>query len=360
MRTAFAWLLITCLLILAGCTDPASPPSPSPSTVAARVITHTLSADDTARYSLTGLLKAEKESPLAFEVNGRISMRYVNAGQHVQKGDLLFELDPRDLEKSVDSASAELAAATASLNTARNDLARHQELHAINAVSRQALERAQLVWHEAATRRKVALARLNQAQLALSHTQLKAPADGLIMQMNGEEGVVIASGTPVGVLAHAGNRDIEVNFPDTLSPPEYALLVTDQGQWPVRLRETSGTASRMGQTQKVRYAVPAEAPNVLLGSAVRVHFENTTVHPEGADTADPLFSVPIAAINERGQGAVVWRIEGQTVQPVPVRVLHTDQATARIQGPLKAGDKIVALGTHLLTPGQTVQERTTP
>lgn len=358
MRTAFAWLLIACLTILTGCTDHAS--TTSASAVAPRVVTHTLSADGATRYSLTGLLKAEKESPLAFEVNGRISTRYVNAGQHVRQGDLLFELDPRDLEKSVDSASAELAAATASLHTARNDLARHQELHAVKAVSRQALERAQLAWHEASTRSKVASSRLNQAQLALSHTRLQAPADGLVIQVSGEKGAVVAPGAPVGLLAHEGNRDIEVNFPDTTSPPEHALLVTDQGQWLVSLREKSGVANSLGRTQRVRYAVPAQAPNLLLGSAVRVHFENAKVQSEGAGTADPLFSVPIAAVNERGKGAVVWRIEGQTVHPVPVTVLHTDQATARIQGPLNAGDKIVALGTHLLTPGQTVQERTAP
>ena len=42
--------------------------------------------------------------------------------------------------------------------------------------------------------------------------------------------------------------------------------------------------------------------------------------------------------------------------PVPVRVLALNSETARIRGPLVAGERIVALGTHLLHEGMRVRE----
>jgi hypothetical protein len=81
----------------------------------------------------------------------------------------------------------------------------------------------------------------------------------------------------------------------------------------------------------------------------------------GASTADRRaaaldFKVPIGALNERGEGAQVWRVSAGTVQPVAVEVLSIDGETARIRGPLTAGERVVALGTHLLTDNMQVRE----
>ena len=68
--------------------------------------------------------------------------------------------------------------------------------------------------------------------------------------------------------------------------------------------------------------------------------------------------VPVGAILERGQGALVWRLtDDGRVQPEPVVLLGLDGEAARIQTSLPPGTTVVALGVNRLQPGQAVRVR---
>jgi multidrug efflux pump subunit AcrA (membrane-fusion protein) len=60
-----------------------------------------------AAQGLSGTVRARVEAPLAFQVGGRILARRVDAGQTVRAGQVLFELDPADLEQAVRAAEAD-------------------------------------------------------------------------------------------------------------------------------------------------------------------------------------------------------------------------------------------------------------
>jgi len=51
--------------------------------------------------ALSGIVCARFETPVAFQLDGRIETQHINAGQHVAKGQALFELDTRDLKQSI-------------------------------------------------------------------------------------------------------------------------------------------------------------------------------------------------------------------------------------------------------------------
>jgi multidrug efflux pump subunit AcrA (membrane-fusion protein) len=67
--------------------------------------------------------------------------------------------------------------------------------------------------------------------------------------------------------------------------------------------------------------------------------------------------VPIGALFDAGKGPGVWVINGNpaTVSWRPVAVQHLNDDDARIIGPLEQGDRIVALGAHLLQEGERVR-----
>ncbi|HNR00395.1 MAG TPA: biotin/lipoyl-binding protein, partial [Trueperaceae bacterium] len=71
-----------------------------------------------AAQGLSGIVRARIEAPLAFQVGGRIIARRVDAGQAVSAGQVLFELDPADLEQAVRAAEADAAAAETAWRTA--------------------------------------------------------------------------------------------------------------------------------------------------------------------------------------------------------------------------------------------------
>ena len=356
------------LLALAGCDDPAitrAIPSPPPFV---KTVAVTGGAGQT--LGLSGTVRARVESPMAFQVGGRISRRAVDAGQAVSAGQVLFELDRRDLEQSLAATEADLAGAEAGLATAEAERARYRQMREQGFTSAQEVERAELAWREAQTRRDAVTARVAQARNALEYGRLQAPAAGVLIDVTGEPGQVVAAGQAVATLAQAGEREVEVYFPDGVTPPAGGEAVLADGAiLPLRLRETAGAVDPQGRTRRARYTVLERQDELVLGAVLRARFADQKatdgggtvkgvagegVAGGGAAGAD--FAVPIGAIDERGQGPRVWRYQDGTVIPVPITVLALDSESARIRGPLVAGERIVALGTHLLHEGMQVRE----
>lgn len=311
---------------------------------------HPLPASAVA-LQLSATLRARIEAPLAFQVPGRITARRVDAGQSVRAGQALFQLDPADLDQAVRAGEAELAAADTALKTAVADGARQRELHARSFVSAQALERAELAVREAKSRRDAAAARLAQTRNARGYAVLASPAAGLLLDVTGEPGQVVGAGQPVALLAQAGAREVELSFPDDVAPPARGEAVWPDGRTiPIVLREAAPAVEPLGRTRRARYTLSQTPEGLVLGSVVGVRFAAAAATGEG-------WTLPIGALDERGQGARVWRIRNGKVEAVAVQVLALDDRSARIAGPLAAGDTVVALGAHLLREGMAVRER---
>jgi len=347
MRIPLPWLAV-CALFLVACNDPAEPRKAAATPPLVKSVA--VRGSSAATLGLSGTVRARVESPLAFQVGGRIARRLSDAGQAVRGGQVLFEMDTRDLQQSVSAAEADLAAARAALATAEADLDRHRQLERQNFVSAQALERAELARREAQTRRDAATAHLAQARNALGYGRLQAPAAGVLIDVTGEAGQVVAAGQAVALLAQAAEREIEVHFPEGVTPPEDGEVVAADGSTlPLRLRETAGAVDAHGRTRRARYTLLEQPESVVLGAVLRTRFA-------AADANASDFVVPIGALDERSQGPRVWRIRDGRVEPVAVEVLALDGETARIRGPLAAGERVVALGTHLLSENMAVRE----
>jgi RND family efflux transporter MFP subunit len=286
-------------------------------------------------------------------VSGRILTRRADAGQAVQAGQVLMTLDPVDLEQTVRTAQADAEASEAALRTAQSDLERLRALRARQFVSEQAVERATLTVREAQSRRDAAAARLAQARNALGYAQLRSPAAGVLLEVSGQPGQVVNAGQPVAVLAQAGEREIEVYFPDGVLPPRTGEAILPDGQTrPLTLREAAPVVDASGRTRRARYTVPNLPETLALGSIVSTRFA------DGGNpaTAQAQWRVPIGALDERGQGPRVWRVRDGRLEPVPVRVLALDDRQATVAGELQANERVVALGTHLLKEDMRVRE----
>jgi RND family efflux transporter MFP subunit len=302
-------------------------------------------------------VRARIEAPLAFQVGGRITSRRADAGQSVRAGQILMVLDPRDLDQALYAAEAEQAAAAATLLTAEADLRRARELAAQGYVSAQAVDRAELQRREAHSRQEAAAARVSQARHAREYAELKAPADGVLIDVTGEPGQVVSPGQTVATLAH-GAREIEVFLPDGVTAPARGTAIVAGGQaLPLTLRELSGAVDPLGRTRRARYAVASGGDHLVLGSVVATRFE---LGRDAAAGATAVFELPIGAVDERGEQPRVWRVRDGRVQAVPVQVLRMDERNAQVAGALEPDDRVVALGAHLAREGMAVRERNTP
>ena len=351
-------LMLTVSLLLGGCGDAPAPRSAE--ALPPFVKTVAVTAGERQTLGLSGTVRARVESPLAFQVGGRISRRAVDAGQAVSAGQVLFELDRRDLAQSLSAIEADLAGAEAGLATAEAELARYRQMREQGFTSAQEVERAELSWREAQTRRDAATARVAQARNALEYGRLQAPAAGVLIDVTGEPGQVVAAGQAVATLAQTGEREVEVYFPEGVTPPGAGeALLADGAVLPLGLRETAGAVDPQGRTRRARYTVLQRQDELVLGAVLRARFaaaDRADADGAGTGAVGIDFRVPLGALDERGQGPRVWRFQEGAVPPVPVRVLALDGEYARIHGPLSAGEHIVALGTHLLHEGMAVRE----
>jgi RND family efflux transporter MFP subunit len=307
-------------------------------------------ATDDWTLTLSGEVRARYETPLSFQVSGRIIERTVDAGMVVEKGQTLFRLDPRDLEENLRAARAEHAAAESALALAASDLERDRKLLQENHISRQAFERQQLVEREARTRLDATRSRVELARNALQYASLNAPAGGVLTTVTGEAGQVVNAGQTIAMLAYHDDREVEVYLPEGVKPPEQgSLLLRGQAQRNITLREVAGSVDPLSRTLRTRYSIGDDSGDLSLGSIVKVRF--TLDH-----TDSNTLGLPLGALDERSDGAFVWVVQDGKLHRVSVKVLDMGPERARISAELKADARVVAMGTHLLREGMPVRE----
>lgn len=334
---------------MTGCHKP-DPPAEAAALQPLRVRLAVAEKGDGERLVLSGEVRARVETPLAFQVPGRIVERRVQAGQSVKQGDLLLQLDEADFREQVRAAEAQLRAAEAEAANAEAERERLAGLIEKRIVTRLDFDRVETLVQ--ATRQRVVAARagLALAENNLRYTRLTAPADGLLLEVNGEAGQVVGAGQPVARLAQAGPREVEVALPQSLArtPPTQGsvLLGGPDGALPVTLREVAGAADPLSRTWRARYRLPdtVEPP---LGSVVRV--ELRLPNDDG-----PTLRVPVGALDERGDRPRVWTIENGRAVAHPVQVRQLAGEEALIRSDLPPGTRVIAVGTHRIEPGLPV------
>lgn len=340
-------ILLLCVLAVAGCGREDAAPAQD---TARLVLTTPVRAAEAAGGRLSGTVRARFETPISFQVEGRILERKVDAGDRVEPGRLLFRLDPQDYIQAVAVAQADLQAATAELETAEAETRRNRDLLEREFISVQAFERVQLTERSARERVDAARARLEQARNRLGYTELEASRDGTLIEVTGEPGQVVTAGQAVGVIAQDGENEVEVHLPERFGIPESGRVV--QGERTVAmlaLREAAGAADAITRTWKARYSITEDDSALRLGSVVKVELDFGQAGPG-------VLEVPVGAINERGHGPQVWIIRGGRAEPVRVTLLDMDTEHARILAELDPGTPVIALGTHLLQAGMPVRE----
>ena len=129
---------------------------------------------------MVGTTLGTQDVPIRARVEGYLETMNFLEGRFVDKGDLLYTIDPQPFQARLVAAQSELAASQTNLAKAISDLARIRPLAEMDAVSQQDLDAA--VAQEAAARAMVRAseAGVDLAEIELSYTRIYAPIYGLI------------------------------------------------------------------------------------------------------------------------------------------------------------------------------------
>jgi multidrug efflux system membrane fusion protein len=151
---------------------------PRPTVKAAKpIVREVVDFDD-----FTGRVEPSAKATLYARVSGYVTKMCFAEGALVQKGQVLFEIDPRPYEAEHDAAKAGLAASEATLKAARAHSERMQALlkGVPGSVSIQEVEQSRAQVDQATANVQLARAKLDEAQLRLQWTKVLSPIDGRI------------------------------------------------------------------------------------------------------------------------------------------------------------------------------------
>jgi RND family efflux transporter MFP subunit len=184
--------LIALALLLAGCGQSHQAAAPAdPVVTVARPTQRSIVDQD----EYVGRFIAVDSVEIRARVSGYLDEVHFTDGQMVRKGDLLFTIDKRPFQTSLDQAQANLAQARANLSFAEADLARGAQLVRDKTITEQTFDQRTQAKRVAAATVAAQEAAVRQATLDLGFTELRAPVAGRIGDRRVSPGNLVTGGT---------------------------------------------------------------------------------------------------------------------------------------------------------------------
>lgn len=339
------------ILVLPGCKPAESARSTPPQPVQVMSVQ---ASPSLVGWSYVGVVRPRTETDLGFRVAGKIVERLVDVGQKVEEGQVIARLDPTDYRLAVEAQEAEILAARSNLDQAVAAEQRYRILMQQGHVAKAALELRTAAADEARGRVERADRSLSLARNQLIYAELKADRRGVVSALPAETGQVIVAGQTVARISRLDGVEAEVAIPEHMVDAVKAARATVEiwggthQRLAASLREISPEADRTSRTFRARFTI--EAPlEVELGRTATVHLAR---HGD-----DRIVRVPLAAVMNDGRGAAVWVVDSNDtrVHRTTVTIAALTRDHALIASGLNTGDRIVALGVHMLDEAKTIR-----
>jgi multidrug efflux system membrane fusion protein len=298
-------------------------------------------------------------------VDGPIMSVEFREGQHVEKGQLLIQIDPRTYQAAVDQAEGQLARDQAQLNDAQVNLKRYAALWGYKAIAKQQYDTQAAQVGQFNGTIEADKAAIETARLSLSFTKITAPISGRIGLRQVDVGnIVHATDTnPMAVITQMQPIAVLFTIPADQLPQVLAKLRAgaqlrvDAYDRADQVKITSGTLETVDNqidpttgTSRLK-AVFANTDEVLFPQ----QFVNCRLLLEVRHGA---VIVPVPVVQRGPQGSYVWVIQKDgTVAMRTVTLGVAEGGNQQITSGLAAGERVVTDGQDKLQDGSKVSIR---
>jgi RND family efflux transporter MFP subunit len=265
--------------ILAGCGEgqrPAAAPTPPTVTVAKPVKRSIVDQDE-----YVGRFVPVDSVEVRARVSGYLDKVHFQDGQPVKEGDLLFTIDKRPFQNTLDNARANLEIAKSNLAYTEADLARARQLVRDKTITEQLFEQRNQAFRNAQASVAANEAMVRQAELDLQFTELKAPVAGRIGDRRVTPGNLVTGGT-------GGNT---------------TLLATIVSIDPIRFEFTFDEASLLRYDRLARVGTDVTGRTTSMPVRLKLIDEQDFVHTGHMDFVDNVVERATGTIRGRAQFA---------------------------------------------------------
>ena len=355
----FSAMLVIAMLSLGACNKPAQQgfqmPTPEVTAMTAKSQTVPL------QRQLVGRLASIRSAQVRARVAGILLKRVYTEGTDVEKGQVLFQIDPAPLKAALHAEEAALAKAKADQMNAALIAKRYRGLDKKKLISSQDLDTALANERTTAAAVKMAEANVEKAQLDLSYATVTAPIAGRAGLAQVTEGALVGQDEATVLTTVEQIDPMYVNFSQSatelqelqgISPMDpdmtsrVAVLMQDGTPYPHDGKlDFSNLAVNPGTgTVSLRAVVPNPDHRLLPGMFVNLKL---TIGEIGH-----AFLIPQNAVMRDGQGAFVYIVDSDG--KVEQRMIKTHGLTSEnwiVTGSINDGDHVVIEGLQKIRPG---------
>ncbi len=337
-RTARLAILLTAAL-LAGCRAKVEPPVSGNLLPAAVRVQTVENKQRVATEEVVGTVRAKLHSIIEAKISGRIEQMLVVPGQNVKMGELLMQLDAREVPAQLDRALAVR-------QQAESDLKRATDLIQQKILSQSEYDNAQ-------SKFRVADAAAKEAEAMLGYTKVIAPFDGVITRKYADVGDLAAPGKSLLEMEDARDLRLEADVPEavishlTLGDKLGVRVSGVTNELEGVVSEIAPSADPNSRTFLVKLDLPA-TPGLRAGQFGRAAM------PVGETSA---LRVQASAVVQRGQMELVFVVVNGHAQ---LRIVKTGKRIGdevELVSGVDAGEKVVVDGAANLVDGQPVEAK---
>ena len=348
-------ITIICLFTTIGCNRNKKAKQQKPSVTVSKAISKTIPV----YYDFVGNTQSIQSVNITARVEGYLTERNFKDGQDVNKGDLLFVIDPRPFEASLDEAKAQLASDKAALNYAVEQVTRNKPLVKKQYITQDQYDQYVTQVDEARAAVKADEAQVVQAELNLSYCYMYAPFDGRIGRRLVDVGNLVGVAGQDNTLATLVKLDpIYVYF----SPTERDIAVLTQQYNNDKLRAyvvlpdekiypqeghvdfIDNTVDQTTGTLTMRAVIPNPDDIILPGQFTKIRLF-VKEQPNA-------ILVPQKAVQSQQGETIVYKLKSDnTVVNTEVTVGGEYKEYSVITKGLKAGDVVVTEGVQKVKSG---------
>lgn len=296
----------------------------------------------------------QTESYLAFQVGGKISKRNVDIGEHVSKGDILFTINPQDINQVVAANRAALNAANSQYKLSSKNSERFTDLYNKGAVSRSVMDNYVNAHNAAQAAVNQAQAQLNASLNQLSYTKLVAEENGTITQILNDVGTVVGAGTPITKLASDGNREVKIYLPENKlnsvkigQKATITLWAYPNKHFSAHVTDISSSSDSITRTYPVKLRFDKNSSEIKLGMTAKVNLND--------NNSDLSILIPAQAIFQTDATPQVWIVKDNKVHLVKIKISGYEGNLVKITSGLKTGDIIVTAGLAKISENSEVR-----
>jgi membrane fusion protein, multidrug efflux system len=292
-----------------------------------------------ATEDVVGTVRARLRSVIEAKVSGKIDKMLVVPGQQVKAGELLAELDAREIQARADQARAVRQQAEA-------DLKRLTSLWEQKILSQSELDNAQAKF-------RIADASALEADTLLGYTKVTAPFAGVITRKHADVGDLASPGKPLLELEDSRTLRLEADVPEavvgklTLGDKLVVRIAALETELEGVISEIAPAADPNSRTFLVKLDLPSP-PGLRAGQFGRVAM------PVGRTTT---LRVPVSAVVQRGQMEMVFVAKGDRAEMRLVKTGRRIGDEIELVSGVEAGEKVVAEGAAGLLDGQPLSIR---